>query len=66
MKHCMDEWIISGPLFHFCSSVSAITIIPYAGATSTPQPSRGLLAVGPDMVELLAAVALCTASLSSV
>jgi hypothetical protein len=35
-------------------------------ATITPQTSRGLLAVGPDMAKVLAVVALRKASLSSV
>jgi hypothetical protein len=35
-------------------------------ATTTPQTSRGLLAVDPDMAKVLAFVALREASLSSV
>jgi hypothetical protein len=34
--------------------------------TTTPQTSRGLLAVGPDMAKVLAVVALRKASVSSV
>jgi hypothetical protein len=34
-------------------------------ATTAPQTSRGLLAVGPDMVKVLAVVALLEASLIS-
>jgi hypothetical protein len=34
-------------------------------ATTTPQTSRGLLAVGPDMAKVLTAVALRKSSLSS-
>jgi hypothetical protein len=35
-------------------------------ATNTTQISRGLFAVGPDMTEVLAVVALCKTGLSSV
>jgi hypothetical protein len=35
---------------------------PMQVATTTPQTSRGLLAVGPDIAKVLAVVALCKAS----
>jgi hypothetical protein len=35
-------------------------------ATTTPQTSRGLLAVGPDMVKVLTVVVLSKSSLSSI
>jgi hypothetical protein len=35
-------------------------------AITIPQTSRGLLAVGPHMAKVLAVIALCKASLSSV
>jgi hypothetical protein len=39
---------------------------PMQVATTAQQISRGMLTVGPDMVKVLAAVALCKANLSSV
>jgi hypothetical protein len=52
---------ISAQILH--SSFGAFTV---QVATTTPQTSRGLLVVGPDMAKFLAVVALSKASLSFV
>jgi hypothetical protein len=55
---------IAANQLRFC--IHLFGAFPMQVATTIPQTSRGLLAVGPDMAKVLAVVALHKASLSSV